>query len=179
MPAAVNRLTAAGKAVRRRKATIYRDFPAVADRFARRGKPKTAAADKHFVVVTDPTDIQYHIIKPYIDRFLQSYICRLYLPSTALHATARIRIYLLLCCMQQLHQRVLNPMCLTRAAPAEFADRSIETPRALSTYRDHTHAADQQGECKLKILDAVRKRGVTMHVLICSFSSRDHRHVIL
>ena len=101
MPTTVNRLTTASKAARRRKATIYRDFPAVADRFARRGKPKTAAADKHFVVVTDPTDIQYHIIKPYIDRFLQSYICRLYLPSTALHATARIRIYLLLCCMQQ------------------------------------------------------------------------------
>ena len=51
MPAAVNRLTAAGKAARRRKATIYRDFPAAADRFAHRGKPKTAAADKHFVVV--------------------------------------------------------------------------------------------------------------------------------
>jgi len=51
VPAAVNRLTVAGKAARRRKATIYRDFPAVADRFARRGKPKTAAADKHFVVV--------------------------------------------------------------------------------------------------------------------------------
>ena len=49
--AAVNRLTAAGKAARCRKATIYRDFPAAADRFARRGKPKTAAADKHFVVV--------------------------------------------------------------------------------------------------------------------------------
>ena len=30
---------------------IYRDFPTAAYRFARRGKPKTAAVDKHFVVV--------------------------------------------------------------------------------------------------------------------------------
>ena len=57
MPAAVNRLTAAGKAARRRKATIYRDFPAAADWFARRGKPKTAAVDKHFVVVNHLSDL--------------------------------------------------------------------------------------------------------------------------
>ena len=58
MPAAVNRLTAAGKAAHRRKATICRDFPAAADRFARRGKPKTAAADKHFVVVYNTVNIR-------------------------------------------------------------------------------------------------------------------------
>ena len=43
VPAAVNRLTAAGKAARRRKATIYRDLYAVADAFARCGKANSSA----------------------------------------------------------------------------------------------------------------------------------------
>ena len=50
-PAAVNMLTAAGKGARRGKATIYRDLLAAADAFARRGKAKTTAAQKHSVVV--------------------------------------------------------------------------------------------------------------------------------
>ena len=43
MSAAVNRLTAAGKAARRRKATIYRDLYAVADAFAHCGKANSSA----------------------------------------------------------------------------------------------------------------------------------------
>ena len=43
VPAAVNRLTEAGKAARRRKATIYRDLYAVADAFARCGKANSSA----------------------------------------------------------------------------------------------------------------------------------------
>ena len=43
VPAAVNRLTTAGKAARRRKATIYRDLYAVADAFARCGKANSSA----------------------------------------------------------------------------------------------------------------------------------------
>ena len=73
MPAVVNRLTAAGKAARRRKAMIYRDFPAAADRFAHRGKPKTAAVDKHFVVVfatsTGVAQQTFHVEYVLVDPF--------------------------------------------------------------------------------------------------------------
>ena len=51
MPAAVNRLTAAGKAARRGKATIYRDLSALADSFARCGKANPPAAKNVSVVV--------------------------------------------------------------------------------------------------------------------------------
>ena len=57
VPAAVNRLTAAGKAARRRKATIYRDLYAVADAFARCGKANSPAAKNVSVVVY----LDYHL----------------------------------------------------------------------------------------------------------------------
>jgi len=51
VPAAVNQLTAAGKAARRGKATIYRDLSALADSFARCGKANPPAAKNVSVVV--------------------------------------------------------------------------------------------------------------------------------
>ena len=45
VPAAGNRLTAAGKAARRGKATIYRDLPTLADTFARCAKANSRAAE--------------------------------------------------------------------------------------------------------------------------------------
>ena len=51
MPAVVNRLTAAGKAARRGKATIYRDLSALADLFARCRKANPPAAKNVSVVV--------------------------------------------------------------------------------------------------------------------------------
>ena len=51
VPAAGNRLTAAGKAARRGKATIYRDLSALADSFARCGKANPPAAKNVSVVV--------------------------------------------------------------------------------------------------------------------------------
>ena len=51
MPAAGNRLTAAGKVARRGKATIYRDLPTLADAFARCAKANSPAAENVYVVV--------------------------------------------------------------------------------------------------------------------------------
>ena len=51
MPAAVNQLTAAGKAARRGKATIYRDLFTLADAFARCAKANSPAAENVSVVV--------------------------------------------------------------------------------------------------------------------------------
>ena len=51
VPAAGNRLTAAGKAARRGKAMIYRDLPTLADAFARRAKENSPAAENVSVVV--------------------------------------------------------------------------------------------------------------------------------
>jgi len=51
VPAVRNRLTAAGKAVRRGKATIYRDLFTLADAFARCAKANSPAAENVSVVV--------------------------------------------------------------------------------------------------------------------------------
>jgi len=51
VPAAENRLTAAGKAARHGKATIYRDLPTLADTFARCAKANSPAAENVSVVV--------------------------------------------------------------------------------------------------------------------------------
>ena len=51
VPAAGTRLTAAGKAVRRGKATIYRDLFTLADAFARCAKANSPAAENVYVVV--------------------------------------------------------------------------------------------------------------------------------
>ena len=60
MPTAGNRLTAAGKAARRGKATIYRDLSALADSFARCGKANPPAAKNVFVVVRAKKNHQFH-----------------------------------------------------------------------------------------------------------------------
>ena len=51
VPAAGNRLTAAGKVARRRKATIYRDLFTLADAFARCAKANSPVAENVSVVV--------------------------------------------------------------------------------------------------------------------------------
>ena len=51
VPAAGTRLTAAGKAVRRGKATIYRDLFTLADAFARYAKANSPATENISVVV--------------------------------------------------------------------------------------------------------------------------------
>ena len=51
VPAAGNRLTAAGKAARRGKATIYRDLFTLADAFARYAKANSPATENISVVV--------------------------------------------------------------------------------------------------------------------------------
>ena len=52
VPAVGNRLTAAGKAARHGKATIYRDLPTLVDAFARCAKANSPAAENVSVVVT-------------------------------------------------------------------------------------------------------------------------------
>jgi hypothetical protein len=60
VPAAANRLTAAGTGACHGGVTIYRDLTAMApDAFARCGKSKTSAAVKICVVVIDPPATSY------------------------------------------------------------------------------------------------------------------------
>ena len=58
VPAAGNRLTAAGKVARRGKATIYRDLPTLADAFARCAKANSPAAENISVVVLSTNSTQ-------------------------------------------------------------------------------------------------------------------------
>ena len=58
VPAAENRLTAAGKAARHGKATIYRDLPTLADTFARCAKANSPVTENVSVVVQHETIFQ-------------------------------------------------------------------------------------------------------------------------
>ena len=62
VPAVGTRLTAAGKAVRRGKATIYRDLFMLADAFARCTKANSPAAENVSVVVALSRKSYYHTL---------------------------------------------------------------------------------------------------------------------